>query len=144
MFYCSQKEREEERRVAKKRHRNIKGKRFEFGKHHHYHSLSFSVLDFVTVRKRKIFMLEWSSTQCMNSRCSVSSWTVENGFSHRYTTFIKEKAWFQKENIRGRGLITSLVLRTDANWKCIRAKTITSVSWKLGDNLFPAFVVFLT
>ena len=38
--------------------------------------------------------------------------------------------------MRGRGLITSSVQRTAANWNSITAKTITSVSWKLGDNLF--------
>lgn len=74
----------------------------------------------------------------------MSSHTVENGVSRKYTTFIKEKAWFEKENMRGRGLITSLVLRTAANWNSITAKTITSVSWKLGDNLFPAFMVSVT
>ena len=46
--------------------------------------------------------------------------------------------------MRGRGFITSLVLETAANWNSITAKAITSVSWKLGDNLFiPAIMVFL-
>lgn len=38
--------------------------------------------------------------------------------------------------MRGRGLIPSSVQRTSANWNSVAAKTITSVSWKLGDNLF--------
>lgn len=76
-------------------------KRFEFGKHHHYHGLSFSVLDFVTVRTRKIFMLEWSSAQCVNSRCSMSSRTVENAFSRRYTTFTKEKHGLKRKTWGG-------------------------------------------
>lgn len=53
--------------------------------------MHFGCLDFVTVRKRKIFMLEGSPAECMNSRCSVSWQTVENGFSRRCTTLIKEK-----------------------------------------------------
>ena len=78
-----------------------KEERFEFVKHHHYHGLSFSVLDSITVRRRKIFMLDWSSAQYMNSRCSMSSWTVENHFSRRYTTFTKEKHGLKRKTWGG-------------------------------------------
>lgn len=82
---------EGERSSQKKKQKYEKKRRVEFGKHHHYTGLSFSVLDFVAVRARKIFMLDWSSAQYMSSRCSMSSQTVENGFSRGYTTFTKEK-----------------------------------------------------
>lgn len=143
MCFIAAKKREKQRETAKNRHRSMKRKTFEFGKHHHYHSLSFSVLDFVTVRKRKIFMLEWSSGQCMNSRCSMSSQTVENGFSRRYTTFInKSMVWKGKHE--GEKLNNIFSPENSCQLEQYHAKTVTSVSWKLGDNRFPAFVVFLT
>lgn len=125
---------------------NIKKRGFQFGKHHHYPALSSSVLDFVAVRTSQIFMLDWSSAQYMSSRCSMSSQTVENVFSRGYTAVQKkkEKALVWKQNMRGRGLITSFVMRAAANWNSITAKTITSVCWKVGDNLSPVFIVFLT
>lgn len=127
---------------------NIKKRGFQFGRHHHYPALSSSALDFVAVRTSQIFMLDWSSAQYMSSRCSMSSQTVENVFSRGYTAVQKKKekkkALVWKQNMRGRGLITSFVMRAAANWNSITAKTVTSVCWKVSDNLSPVFVVFLT
>lgn len=93
-FTVAKKRKKKTKMGPRKSHRNMKRKRCEFG--YHYQSLSLIVLDSTAVRKRKIFMLEWSSVQSMNSRCSVSSWTVENGLCCRYTTFIKSMVWIEK------------------------------------------------
>lgn len=86
-------------------------------------------LEFSTVHEQQVFHV------IPNSGKRFQSWIYN---------LHKRKAWFEKENMSGRSLITYFALRTAANWNSIRAKTITSVSWILGDNLFPAFVVFLT
>lgn len=68
----------------------------------------------------------------MNSRCSVSSQTVENSSSQDHPTSIKEKRGLKRKTWGGEAFVQG----TAANWNSATAKTITSASWKLGDNLF--------
>lgn len=76
--------------------------------------------------------LHWIWGRYMSSRCSVSSHTVENSFSHEHPTSTKEKRGLQRKTW-GR---EAFVQGTAANLNSATAKTITSASWKLGDNLF--------
>lgn len=74
----------------------------------------------------------WIWRWYMNSRCSVSSQTVENSSSNEHPTSIKEKHDLKRKTWGGEAFVQG----TAANWNSATAKTITSASWKLGDNLF--------
>lgn len=76
--------------------------------------------------------LRWIWVWYMNSRCSVSSHTVEKSSSHEHPTSTKEKCGLKRKTW-GR---EAFVQGTAANLNSATAKTITSASWKLGDNLF--------
>lgn len=76
--------------------------------------------------------LRWIWVRYMNSRCFVLSRTVENSFSHGHPASTNEKCGLKRKTW-GR---EAFVQGTAANLNSATAKTITSVSWKMGDNLF--------